>query len=132
MDTTNGIKTTPGFCPNCGSILPLLSHMGDIQCYTCRKSYPAEGTLAAPLLVHNFFNMYFFCTVFGTSKIEYTINFNTINIRKPEQSHEDEEDGPIVERRCPKCGNERMSYATLQLRSADEGQTVFFTCTKCK
>lgn len=41
-------------------------------------------------------------------------------------------EGPIVERRCPKCGNDTMSYATLQLRSADEGQTVFYTCTKCR
>ena len=45
---------------------------------------------------------------------------------------EDEADGPIVERNCPKCGYGRMSYAALQLRSADEGQTVFFTCLKCK
>lgn len=43
-----------------------------------------------------------------------------------------EADGPIVERLCPKCGNDKMSYATLQLRSADEGQTVFYTCTSCK
>ena len=41
-------------------------------------------------------------------------------------------DGPTVDRQCAKCGYEKMSYATLQLRSADEGQTVFFTCLKCK
>ena len=28
----------------------------------------------------------------------------------------DEVDGPVVERKCPKCGHERMSYAALQLR----------------
>lgn len=42
-----------------------------------------------------------------------------------------DQEGSIVERKCPQCGNEKMSYATLQLRSADEGQTVFYTCTKC-
>ena len=41
-------------------------------------------------------------------------------------------EGPTVDRKCAKCGYEKMSYATLQLRSADEGQTVFFTCLKCK
>ena len=29
---------------------------------------------------------------------------------------EEEVDGPVVERKCPKCGHERMSYAALQLR----------------
>lgn len=32
---------------------------------------------------------------------------------------------PEIERTCPRCGENRMSYATIQLRSADEGQTVF-------
>lgn len=81
-------------------------------------------------------------TVFGDQAIQYTINFNSLetckkqqdseNQQKNKKGDEDEEEGPVVERKCPKCDNNRMSYATLQLRSADEGQTVFYTCTKCK
>lgn len=65
-------------------------------------------------------------------KINYTIPFNTYVKPKVAKKEEEEDEGPIVERLCPKCGNEKMSYATLQLRSADEGQTVFYTCTNCK
>lgn len=72
-------------------------------------------------------------------KVTYEINFNSRETyEKNKKDHkktkikEEDEEGPIVERKCSKCGNERMSYATLQLRSADEGQTVFYTCTKCK
>lgn len=64
-----------------------------------------------------------------------TIHFNskdTYASAKEADDSEDEADGPIVERSCPQCQNSKMSYATLQLRSADEGQTVFYTCTKCK
>ena len=39
--------------------------------------------------------------------------------------------GPQVDMECPKCKHDRMSYKTLQLRSADEGQTIFYTCLKC-
>ena len=52
--------------------------------------------------------------------------------KKKGANKENEAEGPTVDRRCPKCGFDKMSYATLQLRSADEGQTVFFTCLKCK
>lgn len=76
-----------------------------------------------------------FCPAFGTVESKYVINFNT-NVTKSKKSsnkkREGDNEGPIVDRQCPKCGCDKMSYATLQLRSADEGQTVFYTCIKCK
>lgn len=67
-------------------------------------------------------------------KSEYNINFNSVeNIDLAQKSKDDEQSsGPIVERICRKCGHNQMSYAAMQLRSADEGQTVFFTCLNCK
>lgn len=72
-------------------------------------------------------------SVFGKMEACYKIYFNKFTKSAPKQPDDTEEaEGPVVERRCPKCNNDKMSYATLQLRSADEGQTVFYTCTKCK
>ncbi len=34
--------------------------------------------------------------------------------------------------RCRKCGSNDVSWEEKQTRSADEGATVFVTCTKCK
>ncbi|CAH8516022.1 unnamed protein product [Heterobilharzia americana] len=39
--------------------------------------------------------------------------------------------GPSIRKECAYCGNDRMTYVTLQTRSADEGQTVIYTCTQC-
>lgn len=36
-----------------------------------------------------------------------------------------------VEEPCPKCKHPILEYYTMQLRSADEGQTVFYECRKC-
>lgn len=41
-------------------------------------------------------------------------------------------DGPQVEKFCARCNVlTQQTYFTAQLRSADEGQTVFYRCTKC-
>lgn len=34
---------TPGFCPNCGSILPHLRPTGKVRCYNCLTDWPPEG-----------------------------------------------------------------------------------------
>ncbi|KAJ1560626.1 DNA-directed RNA polymerase I core subunit rpa12, partial [Cladochytrium tenue] len=40
-------------------------------------------------------------------------------------------DGATIEEKCPKCEAPEMTFHTAQLRSADEGQTVFYSCVKC-
>ena len=37
-----------------------------------------------------------------------------------------------IEEPCPKCAHPIMYFYTMQLRSVDEGQTVFYECVKCK
>uniref|UniRef100_I1PEY5 DNA-directed RNA polymerase subunit n=1 Tax=Oryza glaberrima TaxID=4538 RepID=I1PEY5_ORYGL len=37
-----------------------------------------------------------------------------------------------VNKECEKCKNPELQYYTKQLRSADEGQTVFYKCAKCR
>ncbi|KAK8033433.1 hypothetical protein PG991_002831 [Apiospora marii] len=32
---------------------------------------------------------------------------------------------------CEKCGGTDITFAAVQLRSADEGSTIFYTCKKC-
>jgi DNA-directed RNA polymerase I subunit RPA12 len=37
-----------------------------------------------------------------------------------------------IEEPCIKCGHPEVGYYTVQLRSVDEGQTVFYECPQCK
>ncbi|MAH48338.1 transcription factor S [Candidatus Pacearchaeota archaeon] len=39
---------------------------------------------------------------------------------------------PIVEIQCPKCKNGEAYFWTVQTRAADESETKFYKCTKCK
>ncbi len=43
-----------------------------------------------------------------------------------------ERERATVDEPCPKCPNQVLRFYTMQLRSADEGQTVFYECEKCK
>lgn len=50
-----------------------------------------------------------------------------------EQGHEGQERAKeaTIQESCPKCGHDEMHFYTMQMRSADEGSTVFYTCPKC-
>lgn len=39
---------------------------------------------------------------------------------------------PKIAHECPKCGNKEAYFWTSQTRAADEPETEFYRCTKCK
>merc|ERR1712071_428730 len=106
------------FCPRCGAILPTLGPTGGLVCVICKLEVEVDTEALAEHLVS-----------YG---IQLNTRSNYIEELKLKNAQKTGAEGPLAERRCPKCGNDTMSYASLQLRSADEGQTVFYTCTKCQ
>ncbi|NXY26648.1 RPA12 polymerase, partial [Atrichornis clamosus] len=101
------------FCPECGSVLPRPGPPSTICCPRCS------------------FTLH--CADFEGRAVRSSIEFNRLDPglgRGPGAAPAVE--GPVVERRCPRCGHEGMWYHTRQMRSADEGQTVFYTCPRCR
>jgi len=119
-------STGPEFCSFCGSILPIATGTAiDSQCFVCRSPIEAKDMQEVKYVIHfNDPDVY--------SKEEGIASGGKKGKGKKGKKQEEEAEGPLVDRECKECGNKQMSYATLQLRSADEGQTVFYTCTKCK
>ena len=39
---------------------------------------------------------------------------------------------PTVEEECSKCGHKKAHYWTMQTRAADEAETKFLKCEKCR
>ena len=37
----------------------------------------------------------------------------------------------MIKEECLQCGAEEQAYETRQLRSVDEGQTIFYECLQC-
>lgn len=101
------------FCPDCGSVLPLPGTQDTVTCPRCGFSVNVrdlEGKV-----------------------VQTSVVFHKLGTAVPASAAEGPEfQGPVVDRRCARCGHEGMAFRTRQMRSADEGQTVFYTCTNCK
>lgn len=63
------------------------------------------------------------CNQIGKKEAFITEKFYTIHHRSKKDDR-----GAKISEICPKCGNEEMYYRAVQLRSADEGQTIFYEC----
>lgn len=93
------------FCPKCGSVL--IEKKGKYRCSRC--SYKAKGKI----------------------KIEASERMKEkqkIGIMKDK----DTDVFPTITAVCPQCGNREAYFWSAQTRSADESETRFFKCTKCK
>ena len=56
-------------------------------------------------------------------------------IKKSERSNKEErrkQAKVTITQECPDCRHPEMYFYTMQLRSADEGTTVFYECVKCQ
>ncbi|KAG9489782.1 DNA-directed RNA polymerase I subunit RPA12 [Eleutherodactylus coqui] len=102
------------YCSDCGSVLPPPGVSETVTCLAC-------GQCTA-------------VTEFLGKCVQKSVVFNKLDARL--LSDEDDEagalKGPLIDRRCSRCGCEKMVYHTRQMRSADEGQTVFYTCVQCR
>eukprot|EP00055_Hartaetosiga_balthica_P000773 m.137422 g.137422 ORF g.137422 m.137422 type:complete len:129 (-) comp11705_c0_seq1:163-549(-) len=100
----------PEFCSFCGMMLPNSYGVNNVVCNCC-------NTPTSLTVLDNF--------KFDTSSRSDAFQRRKYNTTKP-QTEED----AVIQETCPKCGREEMTYRTAQLRSADEGQTIFYRC-KC-
>ncbi|XP_066532017.1 DNA-directed RNA polymerase I subunit RPA12 [Hoplias malabaricus] len=102
------------FCPECGNILPVPVLQDVITCPRCSFKIPVQK-LAGQV-------------------IKSSVVFNPLVQSSSTVDNEEDSElkGPVIDRKCSRCNKEGMVYHTRQMRSADEGQTVFFTCIHCR
>jgi DNA-directed RNA polymerase I subunit RPA12 len=55
-----------------------------------------------------------------------------ITNRRQLNRNKNESQNAMVDEPCVKCQNPTVMFYTMQLRSVDEGSTVFYECPKCK
>ncbi|KAI9015099.1 transcription factor S-II-domain-containing protein [Gaertneriomyces semiglobifer] len=111
------------FCPDCGSLLdPPAGAEENVACEVC------GGVVFASA----------FESVEVVTRSRPGAFPDKPTIRNEDDEEEDEDrtskhlrHGATVKEKCPKCDNPEMVFHTAQLRSADEGQTVFYSCVKC-
>mmetsp|Transcript_921 Transcript_921/g.2601 ORF Transcript_921/g.2601 Transcript_921/m.2601 type:complete len:124 (-) Transcript_921:30-401(-) len=103
----------PSFCPVCSTLLTL-PEIDHISCDNCG----------------------WHCKYADLAKLEVVTTSHTKPLQPwVAQSQGAEEDKgrarALVDEECPKCSHRGLYFYTMQLRSADEGQTVFYECPSC-
>ena len=102
------------FCENCGSIVDEPKFSGDdVDCRMCGTRIPFAT---------------FDALVLRSATQEQVVESEAAAAGAIPQQQKAR---ATVQEACPRCKHPELSYYTMQLRSADEGQTVFYECVKC-
>lgn len=93
------------FCKFCGTLVPI-TPSGVIKCPLCQEAFPIDAIKSTEIKV----------------KVHNLQEQNDATVKS---------ERTIINDRCPECGNVGLYFTTAQIRSADEGQTIFYECIHC-
>jgi transcription factor S len=93
------------FCPKCGSLLKRLEVNGK-KLMGCSCGFQQDKKGSATITEKS-----------GAKEVELI---------------EEIETKPLVDEHCEKCGHGKAYFWSMQTRAADEPETRFFKCEKCK
>ena len=97
------------FCDDCGSMMK--TEDGTWVCGSCGYEKPRDAGTESAMV-----------TTQGQEESEIV-----------DTSEVDAQDmGPTTTAQCPQCDNDQAFWEMKQIRSADESETRFLTCTECE
>ncbi|PWN49362.1 putative RPA12-13.7 kd subunit of DNA-directed RNA polymerase I [Violaceomyces palustris] len=113
------------FCPSCGSLLDVPSDEDVIQCQPCGTVQDAKiyDNLSIVTRSH--------ASAFPSALRQKRQLVSTSSMTSSSDPSNPSDKAATIKERCPGCGHDELNFHTLQLRSADEGSTVFYDCPKC-
>ncbi|KAE8351704.1 transcription factor S-II-domain-containing protein [Aspergillus coremiiformis] len=106
---------TVQFCPTCGTLFDS-SAEETLRCERCGQTTKNEAFWQVQISTSENF----------PSALRTRLKSHTQKVTK-----ETVGPGPKIEVECAKCLGRDVVYSQVQLRSADEGSTIFYTCLKC-
>lgn len=104
------------FCDACGSLLPRIVSSSKDDMVKCEDCFQQTKDTSTKVI---------------TSKSKPSAFPSTLRSKHSEVQSFNAEDlqvEAVISKTCPDCQRSEMFYHTKQLRSADEGTTVFYRC----
>ncbi|KAI8920404.1 transcription factor S-II-domain-containing protein [Entophlyctis helioformis] len=113
------------FCPECGSLLDPPAGAEDfVSCYCCGTTVNAQAFEAIEVVTRSKPSAF-------AERPSVPVAVTLVDGEETSRTSQHLRDGATIKEKCPKCDAPEMVFHTAQLRSADEGQTVFYSCVKC-
>ncbi|RSL95558.1 hypothetical protein CDV31_013832 [Fusarium ambrosium] len=101
------------FCNDCGNLLPI-SQNPEVKCDCCDKMCKSGSHIVSVSHTNDF-----------PSELRNKRTINMPTQRSPQSTWSK------IDQQCRECDSQEVRYTALQLRSADEGTTMFYSCPKC-